>query len=171
MRNDASSSKPALLMGEGFGGGDVAENTRQSKREYKVSKLFLALVALLLLQSATFADSSVDPALCQTLVQHVPDADVAYQPGFDVHGKPVAPADLPGQPSIQLPDVIKIPLTLDLAKTLNLKPSAYPFNKFGSGTEAQLGVLTIEGNRVEFNGKPLTDAQQDKLAVLCLQPK
>jgi len=31
---------------------------------------------------------------CRLLAEHVPDEDVAYQPGVSVTGKPVAPADL-----------------------------------------------------------------------------
>jgi hypothetical protein len=128
-------------------------------------------VVLLLGATAAFAETpSVDPALCRALVKHVPAADVAYQPGVDVHGKPVVPADVPGSPPMQLPDQIKIPLTLNLAKTLNLNTAAYPANQLGSGSEAQLGTLTVEGDRVSFNGQPISDTQQDRLAVLCLDP-
>lgn len=34
--------------------------------------------------------------MCLFLDQHTPRADVAYQPGVDVHGKAVVPADLNG---------------------------------------------------------------------------
>jgi hypothetical protein len=121
--------------------------------------------------SALAASSAVDPALCRTVTQHTPKADVAYQSGVDVHGKPVASADLPDSPQMQLPDQVKIPLTFDLAKTLNLDTSAYPYNQFGKGTEVQLGELTVEGSTVMFNGKPITSAQQERLAVLCLKAK
>jgi hypothetical protein len=114
---------------------------------------------------------AVDPAFCRALVKHTPDADVAYQPGVDVHGKAVAPADLPGAPQMQLPSQIKIPLTLNLAKILNLNVSAYPYNQLGTGTEAQLGTLTVEDGKVLFNDQQISDAEQDRLAVLCLQPK
>lgn len=33
---------------------------------------------------------------CMTLTQHRPDASVTYQPGVDVHGRHVAPADVDG---------------------------------------------------------------------------
>jgi hypothetical protein len=123
------------------------------------------------LSAAQAADSpAVDPALCRALVQHTPDANVAYQPGVDVHGKPVAPADLPGTPQVQLPQTITIPLTLSLVKVLNLNTSQYPYNQLGPGTEAQLGTISVTGDKVTFNGKPLTDTQQDNLAVLCMKP-
>lgn len=115
--------------------------------------------------------AAVDPALCQALVKHTPSADATYQPGVDVNGKPVAPADLPGAPQMKLPDRLEIPLTLSLAKVLNLNTSQYPYNQLGTGTEAQLGLLTVEGDRVLFNGKPISDTQQDNLAVLCMKAK
>ncbi|MDX2027954.1 MAG: hypothetical protein SFW62_04910 [Alphaproteobacteria bacterium] len=111
----------------------------------------------------------VDPALCRGLVKHVPDADVAYQPGVDVNGKPVAPADLPGSNTIQLPTTLTIPLTVSLAKVLNLNTSQYPYNQLGPGTEVQLGELTVTGDKVMYNGQPLSAAQQDNLAVLCMK--
>ena len=41
-------------------------------------------------------------------MRHEPAPDVAYQPGVDVHGRAVAPADLNGGSQIELPDVIYI---------------------------------------------------------------
>jgi hypothetical protein len=119
------------------------------------------------------ASPAVDPSLCNALVKHTPDASVAYQPGVDVNGNAVAPADLPGQPQMKLPDQIKIPLTVNLAQTLNLNTSAYPFNQLGAGTEAVIGTLSVDtaSDKVLFNGQPISDTQQDKLAVLCMQPR
>ena len=137
--------------------------------------LFFALSAFLCsatLQPTFAADASptVDLALCNALVKHKPSADVEYQPGVDVRGNPVAPADLAGSPQIKLPDKIQIPLTLSLVKVLNLNTSQYPYNQFGPGTEAQLGSLEVEGDKVTFNGQPLSDEQQSNLAVLCMKP-
>jgi len=140
----------------------------------KNGKTYFMVMAILLgsLSQAQASNTpAVDPALCQALVKHTPDADVAYQPGVDVHGNAVAPADLPGSPQLKLPSKINIPLTLNLAKTLNLNTSSYPYNQLGTGTEAQLGTLTVEGDKVTFNGQSLSDDQQDKLAVLCMQPR
>ena len=135
-----------------------------------MKKLIVALVFLC--TSPAFATSpAVDPALCRALVQYQPDPTVAYQPGVDLHGKPITPADLPGQPQIKMPDKINIPLTINLAQALNLNTSTYPYNQLGTGTEATLGTISVEGNNVSFNGQPLSDAQQEKLAVLCMQGK
>jgi len=133
---------------------------------------FLLTALLVLVTSVAHADTpKIDPKLCNALVKNTPDADVAYQPGVDVHGNAVAPADLPGSPQMKLPQQIKIPLTINMAKAANLDTSTYPFNQLGQGTEATLGMLVVEGDRVTFNGQPLSDTQQYNLAVLCMQPK
>jgi len=134
------------------------------------SLFFYALFFLVFVCFSSFAATSpaIDPAFCQALVKHVPDADVNYQPGIDVHGKPVVPADLPDSPQLQLPKTISIPLTADLFKTLNFSTDKYPFNTMPRN-DINLGTLTVEGDRVLFNGKPLTSDQQDNLAVLCMK--
>ncbi len=140
-----------------------------------VLMLFTTLAGLLLVTAAfaatTKTDAPIDPAFCNQLVKHTPDADVAYQPGVDVNGNKVAPADLPGQPQMALPQKIQIPLTVNLAKSLNLNTASYPYTLLGQGTEVTLGTLTVDGDKVLFNDQEITDAQQDKLAVLCLHPK
>ncbi|HIC81294.1 MAG TPA: hypothetical protein EYP07_10060, partial [Kiloniellaceae bacterium] len=62
---------------------------------------------------------TITRADCQRLVRHLPAADVAYQPGVDVRGRPVAPADLgaaePGAaPPLALPQAVIIPIEVDL---------------------------------------------------------
>ena len=124
--------------------------------------------------TAVFADNApphIDPALCQALVKHVPRADVTYQPGVDVDGKAVAPADLPGGSQIALPRQITIPITVQLTKLLNLNPNSYPASALGEGTEGVLGVITVDGDNILFNGKSLSDEQQNNLSVLCLKQK
>lgn len=112
---------------------------------------------------------SLDPAFCQKLVQHVPDADVAYRPGIDVHGKPVVPADLDdGRPPL-LPDTLTIPLNAELSRFLGVDTSTFPFNTLGR-SDINLGMLSLREGKVFLNEKPLTSAQQDNLAVLCLKP-
>jgi hypothetical protein len=50
----------------------------------------------------------------ELLIDHVPDADVAYKEGVDVDGNFVEPADLAGSPKFDLPEVIEIPLEAEL---------------------------------------------------------
>jgi hypothetical protein len=51
---------------------------------------------LLWSQGAAAETVTVSRNDCSRLIHHVPSANVAYQPGVDVKGKKVAPADLPG---------------------------------------------------------------------------
>jgi hypothetical protein len=129
---------------------------------------------LLVPLTATILDSATPPAFaeavpvrvgpdaCANVVAHVPDADVAYKPGVDVNGKPVAPADLPGSNQLVLPDSFVITLELNLAR------SVYPVpGPKGLEPKVQLGVITVEGNRVYYNGQPLDDPEQTRLAAAC----
>ena len=66
---------------------------------------WLAPLALCLAPAAAGAETLVVSRQdCQRLVRHVPAADVAYQPGVDVQGRPVAPADLGGGLDLGLPE-------------------------------------------------------------------
>ncbi|MEE3622899.1 hypothetical protein UCD39_02695 [Nitrospirillum sp. BR 11752] len=105
---------------------------------------------------------AVDPAACQWAVRHQPAPDVAYQPGVDVDGNPVVPADLDGGPRAQPPQRIEIPLTARLARAL-----PRPAGTVRPRADAYLGLLTVEGDQVLFNGQPLTDPAEDELAALC----
>lgn len=57
----------------------------------------------------------------ELLIEHVPDADVAYREGVDVDGNFVEPADLAGSPKLDLPDIINIPIIADLGKVRDPK--------------------------------------------------
>jgi hypothetical protein len=105
--------------------------------------------------------------LCRNQVAYTEPAGVEYKPGVDVHGHYVAPADINSSASPQMPKTINIPVTLSLAKVLNLDTTQFPVSQFGAGTEAQVGVFSVEGNNVSFNGKPLSDEQQRNIAAAC----
>src|SRR5580704_6161497 len=106
--------------------------------------------------AAAHTDTHIDPKLCNALVKHTPSADTAYQPGVDSTDNPVTAPDLPAAPQMALPCKIQIPLTVSLAKVLNLNTSQYPYSQLGPGTEANIGTLTVEGDTVTFNGQPLS---------------
>jgi hypothetical protein len=128
----------------------------------------IVFLASLAMSHMAWADP-LDPALCRSLIRHRPSSDVAYQPGVDVYGKKVVPADLEDGAKIELPSRFDVPVTVDLFKILTNSKTHTPFNKMGQ-TDINLGVLTVDGDLVSYNGKPLTDAQQENLAVLCLKP-
>ncbi len=102
----------------------------------------------------------VDADTCRWVQRHQPAADVEYKPGVDVQGRAVAPADLPGSGGVALPQTIEIGITVDLAERFGLPKTLY-------GSEAYLGTVTVDGNRVLFNGKPVTPDAEQELVALC----
>ena len=102
-----------------------------------------------LLSAPAWADTL--PEECRLLGAHKPGSGMVYQPGVDVHGNPVAPADLNDGTTIDLPDVITVPLTIDLAQRLQNS------HVEGLQLEAPLGLLEIHKNgRVVYNGQDWT---------------
>ena len=112
------------------------------------------------LASPAFAQISTSQ-LCQNLVAHTPDADVAYNPKSDVHGRYVAPADVPNGYNNQsyLPKTYNVLITVDQAEKLNL-PSTLPYK-----AEAVAAMVQVQPNGlVSINGQPINADQQQ---VLC----
>lgn len=129
------------------------------------SILKLAVFSVFAAQSiAAHAQTTVQitEADCSQLVTHVAAADVNYQPGVDVNGNAVAPADLNAQPQIRVPDVISIPVTIDLATNLGINT---PFL-----ARPTVGTVEVTSDgRVTFNGQPVGDQAQHELARRCQQ--
>jgi hypothetical protein len=128
----------------------------------------MPLAALILVSATAAATAQITVEIteqdCSQLVQHVAAADVAYQPGVDVNGDAVAPADLNGAQQIPAPDVVSFPLTLDLADRLGIS--------LGDGVDILarpvIGDVAITSDgRVFFNGNPLTSDEQFELAQKC----
>lgn len=99
---------------------------------------------------------------CDQLVQHVPDADVPYQPGVDVNGRPVAPADLPGNAQIKIPETFEIPITVDLGQRLGIPSDPKRFR-----AKAQIGTVTYRDGQAYLNGQPLHDPDAAALSRAC----
>lgn len=101
------------------------------------------------------------PPECRILKQHKPSADATYQPGVDVHGKPVVPADINAAPPMGLDgQTMVVPLSIDLAQRLQ------NLNIAGLDMKGTLGFLEVgPGSRVRYNGQDLTQQVQ----VLCDQ--
>jgi len=110
------------------------------------------------------AQLRVSRADCLALVEHQAADDVTYAPGRDVHGRPVAPAELgSGAYPIEPPEYLIFNVEVDLVDLLG-----------GSGVtrhlaEPVIGIVTFKGNRAYFNGTPLYDLAQAKLADHCRQ--
>ncbi len=99
---------------------------------------------------------------CRAVVVHEPAPDVAFTPGVDVRGRPVAPADLPGTVRIEVPDEVVIPITIDLARRLGIPHALFE-------ADAYVGTVTVVDGRPYFDGQPLFDADQAALAAACRQ--
>jgi hypothetical protein len=123
-------------------------------------------IALILMAMAWAAPASAEIAIsrkdCQRLVNHEPAPDVTYQPGVDVHGRPVVPADLGGGQQIQLPDVIYIPIEVLIQDKFGI-----PANSVLYDATALVGVVSVRGNRVYFEDQELTDPEIAALEQAC----
>lgn len=129
------------------------------------SKLF-AFTVLMVLAVGWAAPAGADVAIsrrdCQYLVNHQPAPDVTYRPGVDAHGRSVVPADLNGGNQLQLPDTIYIPIEVNLGRRFNIPPNSNLWK-----STAEIGVVTVTGGQVSFNGQPLTPQDNSALAALC----
>jgi len=123
---------------------------------------FMALVVFMGVAEAAAAQTTmlINEADCDRLVTHVSSSDVAYTPGVDVNGGAVAPADLNAQPQIQVPDVISIPVTIDLATSLGIQTPFLARPTVGN-------VQVTRDGRVSFNGQPINSDAQHELAKRC----
>lgn len=120
-------------------------------------------VLLLIAAPATAASITVSPDACRMVSRYVEPPGVEYQPGVDVHGNAVAPADLPGSATVTPPTQFHINITVDLAQRFGIPPSAL------YDPQAVVGVVEVDGNHLTFNGQPLNDDQMQGLAPLCPQ--
>jgi hypothetical protein len=98
----------------------------------------------------------------QASVQYQPAPDVAYQPGVDVYGRPVAPADLPnsganygGLGGVTSTDIL-------------IRPRTGGLNQRGAVGETYVGNVVVGPNgQVAINGQPIGPTGQTELRQLC----
>ncbi|MEE8188846.1 MAG: hypothetical protein V3T80_06520 [Kiloniellales bacterium] len=105
---------------------------------------------------------SITKADCARLVKHVPAPDATYQPGVDVYGNPVAPADLGGAPRIELPETITLDIEVDIFERFGI-----PIDPDQYQTHADVGEVVYENGRFYYNGQPLQDEAEAELAARC----
>jgi hypothetical protein len=126
-----------------------------------VGSIGLVMAAIVWTAPAS-AEIAISRKDCERLVRHEPAPDVTYQPGVDVHGRPVAPADLGGGQQIQLPDVIYIPIEVLIQDKFGI-----PANSVLYDATALVGVVSVRGNRVYFEDQELTDPEIAALEQAC----
>lgn len=126
--------------------------------------LTLLILSIGATAAAAHDEVEVTASDCARLIQHQPDPGVAFVPNVDLRGRPVAPADLPGSPQIQVPESFNIPITVDLAERLGIPPGG----DADFSAEAHIGHVDVEpGGRAFFNGQPLQDEAARQLSILC----
>ncbi len=137
---------------------------RRSIIAYLAPALFLLAAAPAAAPAAAHekATVAITRADCARLVAHVPDPDVAYEPGVDVYGREVVPADLGGAPRIELPKTILIDIEIDLLQRFGI-----PANPALYDPDAEVGWVVYRDDRFTFNGQPLQDEAQAELAARC----
>ena len=127
--------------------------------------LLTALVALpASAQTGETATIVITAADCRALVAHQPAPDVAYQPGVDIRGRPVAPADLPGGLTVAPPTTFIIPIEIDLVERFGVLPPDRGFE-----ADALVGTVLYDDGRLFFNDQPLVDPVQAAIAEACRQ--
>lgn len=103
---------------------------------------------------------------CLALVRHMPKDGVNYQPGVDVRGRPVVSADA-GTPSMRLPETIELVIGIDIADRLGGRNNAQARPLLPYEGKSILGVLSIDGNNVLWNGEPVDRETQAGLTEAC----
>ena len=140
----------------------------------KAQYIVITVILVLMAQPASAEEISVQSAknvaearsinegtrkFCRLLPAHAPDADVTYQPGVDVRGRAVVPADLNSANNPIVPEVVKIPLSVDLVEEFDLGEQ---FTDQALG--APLGLLEVyPDGRVLHQGNDLSN----QAAVTC----
>ncbi len=126
----------------------------------------LAMLAALPVRGEVEVDGTlvkITKADCLRLVKHRPDPGVAYQPGVDVRGNPVADADLYDRPRIDLPERLQIPIEVDLGARYDLPAD----DSFKGDVQVGTVEVDLETGRATFNGQPLESAAEAALRARC----
>ena len=132
--------------------------------EMRTILVILGVLVLLPSGGAVAQTVAVTDADCAKIINYTAPPDVAYQPGVDVYGRKVAPADLNSQPQIG-----SGPITIDITADLHKYgvPASSPLLLPG----AKLGQITVDdnGRKVLFNGQPLGNSEEQAIAEACRQ--
>ncbi len=112
---------------------------------------------------------TITKVACQYLARHQMAANAEYEPGVDVEGRAVVPADLPDtEDRLQLPETITVEIAPALAHWLPNQDVPYESLKL---SRINLGTVSMTGGVLTFNGQPLGSSRQDELLALCLEPQ
>ena len=110
---------------------------------------------------------------CARIAAHTPAPDVAYRPGVDARGRPVAPADLEDNVTL---DYGARDVVVEIAVPLRAFPGTPGDETEFSGAggivdrfdaTADIGVVTLRDGLVYFNGQPISSRERELLAAAC----
>ena len=101
---------------------------------------------------------------CLQLVEHRPDPDVAYQPGMDVRGNDVVPADLNAGQKVFIPDQFIVDLDVFLGDALDIDLGLTGDKTEASIVDVQFNTKTQE---VLLNDQVLLSAKDTHITDLC----
>lgn len=137
---------------------------------------YLAVAAVCLTEPAEAEDAKEDAENvievsrqdCQRLIRHQPAPDVAFQPGIDVYGRTVAPADMAASSPIKLPDEIAIDIGVDLNEKYGIGQDDDGNNRYTAATQT-LGVVKVNpvSGKVTYDGKALDGHDTDAIRKAC----
>ena len=133
------------------------------------------LVALLTGPPASATLITVTADDCATIVAYTPSGDVAYQPGVDVDGNAVAPADLDDYGRLDLDgDDVVIDIDIPLSAVAGVVGDEAAFTANGGqidsfGANASVGTVSFRGGDVYFNGQRISNRQREAIAVACAE--
>ncbi|PJK29684.1 hypothetical protein [Minwuia thermotolerans] len=108
---------------------------------------------LCLLPFAAVAQTVViEEGRCRLAELHQPAPDVAYQPGVDVHGRPVAPADIGGGSNVTPPSEVSIQLLIPITEFLAVAPPFLGEVEVNAGevtVDTRTGAIRYRGQRLD----------------------
>ena len=135
-----------------------------------------ALLVALLAGPPTFATLiTVTTDDCANIVAYTPSDDVAYQPGVDVDGNPVAPADLDSYGRLDLgEDDVVIDIDIPLRAVAGVVGDEAAFTASGGqidsfAANASVDTVSFRGGDVYFNGQRISNRQREAIAAACAE--
>lgn len=127
-----------------------------------------ALVAAAVLAAGPWAEARAGVLLritgadCHYLASHVAEPGVAYEPGVDVHGNAVVPADIDDGGGLELRQAFTIDIAVNVARRLGIPSDPARFRD-----RANIGVLEVRGRELYFNGQRLAPGAAGPVAAAC----
>ncbi len=120
-----------------------------------MNRFIYIFAVLIFFSSQAVAQEAGEPSrtetLCGVLSEYEPQAGVEYQPGVDILGNPVAPADLNEFPDTSYQTIV-VPIEIDLIERFGLDVP--------DGVELKPKIADLEIHRdghVEYQGHDISD--------------